>query len=140
MVLIQLPKYHSIQFHLPSGIPISMKTFFEFNFSLTVALSISIYRLDQSHRFTFVNGSQSVKWKTMPKIFNSMSMFKSFHERCKFRCGSFIMRDRRMMRPCGYPLFMYGGSTIVTVSSSMKYINLILRIRSYCSKFGSITF
>lgn len=35
---------------------------------------------------------------------------------------------------------MYGVSTTVMVSSSIKYMNLIFRIKSYCFEFGSNTF
>lgn len=50
---------------------------------------------------TFVNESQSVRWNMMPKIFNSMPMFKSFHDKCKWRFGSLMIRERRIIRPCG---------------------------------------
>lgn len=154
------PKFHSIRFRWLWETPTNQKVMdVQFNFTHELHNICFIC----SKMCTFVNESQSVKWNLMPKIFNSTPMFKSFHDKCKLRCESFKIRDRRMIRPCGYPLFwngnghrsinfrqcqterlvnrtIYGGSTTVTVSSSIKYMILTFRIKSYCCKFGSTTF
>lgn len=67
-------------------------------------ISISLRMIPCERMNSLVALSQSVKWYTIPKIFRSMPMFKSFHE-MKSPLVLLGMRERRTIRPCGKPQF-----------------------------------